>query len=522
MINVSDDNKAMCCGCGACADVCPRKCLEMKTDKEGFLYPNVDEANCVNCGMCDIVCPIANVKKEKTSCDSEPIAIGGWLKDEDTRKDSSSGGAFSLFAKYIIKQNGVVYGCGLDEDLYPRHMAATTLDELGKLRGSKYVQSDTREIFVDIKKLLDNGRYVFFVGTPCQTAALDSFLGKKRDNLYKCDFICHGVPSPQVFKDYIKYLEEKYDDKVVGFRFRNKDRKWNSSGMQMGTRVFFARKEEKSFAPAFKDPYMNGFLDDVYLRPSCYECSFKTMPKNYTDFTIADFWGVDDVNKNLNDGKGTSLILIHTEHGKKLFDAISSDFFYEEVEYASAIRRNQSIIKSVEKNSKRENFFEDYEKKEFSKLKSKYMSAIGWAVRKMMKIVFKKQFIRFAMVGVTNTLISYLINVFVLLCLSGQKWNYDYVVANIVAFILSVLWSFYWNNRCVFGKGNKEKNVGRKLLKSYMAYGFTGIILNNILSTVWIKLIGVSKYIAPLLNLAVSVPVNFYLQKLWVFTDKKK
>ncbi len=551
MINIID--KEDCCGCSACANACPTNCIAMIEDNEGFLYPKANEADCVSCGKCEKVCPIIqskeNNKDEKKIYYEKPKAVGGWIKDDEIRQDSSSGGAFTAFAKYILENGGVVYGAALCDDLVVRHIGIENINELARLRGSKYVQSCTGAAYKHIKLELESGRKVLFSGTPCQTSGLLTYLsGKNYDNLFLIDFICHGVPSPKVFSLYIDYLQKKYKDKITNFRFRLKDKNWNPIGLQLGTRIDFANKKSVRNYPAFKDSYMNGFLDDAYLRPSCYKCHAKLLPHKYSDITIADFWGVNKCYPELFDGKGTSLVLINNEHGDALLNLVDTDFEYKEVEFEKAVKRNPTIVNSAKKNSRRNKFFKDLEKKSFGYVRLKYMTAFSWGVHKtiniawkILKSIIKKvvgtglkiahinwtedkweaffQFVKFAMVGVSNVLVSYSINICALLfqhtVFPGFKW--DYIAANITAFLLSVLWSFHWNSRKVFGVNDSLSEKLKSLLKSYMSYAFTGLILNNLLSTFWIHVVGVSKFISPLLNVPIAMPVNFFILKKWAF-----
>ncbi len=540
--------------------ICPQKCILMEEDQEGFRYPKIDIDKCVGCNLCEKVCPIARKKDlYERNEEKRPRAIGGWHKNEAVRFESSSGGAFTLFAEYVLEQGGVVYGCTLEEDFHAKHISVECLEDLKKLRGSKYIQSDIIDIYRKVRENLDKGRKVLFVGTPCQCAGLNSFLkvsgdlgNNKSTNLYTCDFICHGVPSPRIFKSYVKYLEEKYQDKLVTFRFRNKDKGWNPTGLQMGTESGFLQIGKKRFAPAFRDAYMNGFLDDLYLRPSCYNCEFKCLPKYYSDITIADFWGVKKVDPELYDGKGTSLVLFHNEHGQELFDIVKEHFFYKEVDFDASILKNKSLIRSAAYHPNRGKFFYEYECKSFDKVMKKYMSAFSWASHKVAKLIWsymKKniktilkpilrvlhqswddskwegffQFVKFSLVGVSNVAVSYTINVSTLFLLRQLGLLFDYVIANITAFVLSVLWSWHWNSRYVFHSDQKEKNWRIKtLVKTYISYAFSGIVLNNVLATLWIQVLGISKYVSPLLNLPFSMPVNFFMQKLWAYKEKRK
>ena len=551
MVSIYNDDKAKCSGCGACKQACPVNCIHMQRDDEGFEYPTVEPDSCIECGKCKNVCPMINDIGNMSQFD-HPRAVGGYHKDEEVREDSSSGGAFTLFAEYIIRNGGIVYGCSLDSSMKAVHIGVDDMDGLGKLRGSKYVQSSIGNIYKEVRENVLNGRLVLFVGTPCECAGLVTYLDNRvYANLYLCDFICHGVPSPMVFEKYIDSLETD-NGSVKDFRFRNKDKGWNQSGLQQGTRIEFESGNTIRNHPAYRDNFMNGFLSDIYLRPSCYECHFKELPKNYADITIADFWGVDKCAPKLNDGKGTSLILLNTEHGNKLFETVRDKFEFEEVELKDALRKNKTIYKSAVENRCRNAFYKCLSEEGYDKASRRFLSTLSWAVNKVGRILWGVierivkavlgpimckidsswdeakweglfQFIKFAMVGVTNSVISYSINLLTLLCLRNANLEYDYIIANIVAFLLSVLWSFALNSRFVFEeKKGEERSKWKALVKTYASYAFSCIILNNLLGTLWIKVFGISKYIAPLMNLVITVPTNFVLNKFWAYRTAKK
>jgi len=552
MIAIVD--KARCCGCGACAQACPVHCIDMRQDGEGFLYPAADAARCMACGKCERVCPI--LRADGASPDSgtvfeQPLAIGGRNRDEAVRQASSSGGAFSLFADRILAMGGVVYGAAM-RDGHVVHVCAGNAEELAALRGSKYVQSAIGDAYSEIEGHLKAGRPVLFTGTPCQTAGLASFLGRPWDNLYLVDFICHGTPSPKVFAQYLASLEAREGSKVVSFSFREKDRGWHESGLQMGTRVKFGNGSEIRRYPALRDSYMNGFLEDIYLRPSCYQCRFKVIPKHTADITIADFWGINRVLPQLNDGRGTSLLLIHNARGKALFDAVSDAFEYRECDWKAATAKNPTLVRSASVPPQREAFFEELEARGYDHVARKYLSTPRTVVSKGSRIIGGKlekliqfgvgvtmkvlpvektqatrdrltQFFKFCMVGVSNVAFSYTVNVITLLLINLVKpgLKYDYIIANVVAFLLSVYWSFFWNSRKVFHLKTRSKAQRRKaLLRSYLCYGFTGILLNNLLSTLWIEGLGISKFISPLLNLVFTIPLNYLTNKKWAFAVK--
>ena len=392
MINIQD--KANCCGCGACVQTCPVKCISMKEDSEGFLFPFVDESKCIGCNACEKSCPIiSSVEKlEEAAVFNVPKAYGGWIKDEKIRMDSSSGGAFTLFANYILKNGGIVYGAAMDEKLVCKHIGVETKAGLSKLRGSKYVQSIIGNVYSEIKEQLKAGRLVLFSGTPCQAAGLYSYLGKRKwNNLYVVDFICHGVPSPKVFADYMKYMGCKHKAKILSFKFRMKDRQWNPTGLQLGTGTGTGTGTGRIIRhfPGFMDPFMNGFLSDIYLRTSCYKCKFKLIPKYYSDITIADFWGVHKNYPKLYDGKGTSLVLINSLNGEKLLEKVESNFYYSRVDFDKAISKNKSLIRSAKPSIKRDSFFRDYQKKSFNYVRKKYMNPFAWGMHKIKAVINK-------------------------------------------------------------------------------------------------------------------------------------
>ena len=561
-----------CCGCSACAQICPKSCIRMEADEEGFAYPKIDEAVCIRCGRCDRACPVLARRAEggrsgqQTAAAAEdrsgqqaaaredvyPRAVGGWIADDEIRARSSSGGAFTALAKRVIGRGGVVFGAAMGDDLVVRHIGVSREEKLDALRGSKYVESRIGTVYQEVRDLLAQGREVLFSGTPCQCAGLRAFLGKDDKALITVDFICHGVPSAKVFRSYLDQLEEDLGEKIISFRFRLKDHGWRATGQQLGTQIRTASGKMIRRYPAFADPFMNGFLDDAYLRRSCYQCAFKQMPKRESDITIADFWGVRGVDQKLDDGKGTSLLLIHSEKGERLFGELQETFVSRDCGYEEAIRRNQSLIRSAELPARRGRFFAAYRSKPFKRVQRKFMNPVAWASHKAPSILWNLfaglvrkvmgallgvahirwseeqwagffQFVRFALVGVTNAAVSYLINVVTLLILhkTTSIW-YDYIIANTTAFLLSVLWSYYWNSRKVFVEDEPgERSVILTLLKTYATYAFTGIVVNNILSSLWINVLHVSKFAAPLLNIPFTVPINFLVMKKWAYAKKK-
>ena len=525
MIDISPHNKVQCCGCAGCAQVCPAHCIVLEPDEEGFLYPRVDVDACINCGRCEAVCPVIARRSTSDSRENDPSqthAFGGYHADADVRQDSSSGGAFTMLAEWALSQGGVVYGCALDEHMVARHQRVADAADLSKLRRSKYVQSDTRGIYASVRKDLRDGRRVLFVGTPCQVAGLRTFLGKDYPTLLTCDFICHGVPSPRVFADYLRSVEKRHGSTIQTYRFRTKDKGWSSSALQLGTEAILASGVRVRNYPAFRDSFMCGFLCDLYLRPICHDCPFKELPRHDADVTIADFWGVRKDYPELDDKRGTSLLLAHSDKALGFLQQVDSGFTLVECSVPKATRANVMLTTSTPYNAKREDFFRVYRREGYEAAERKFLGAHHWFFRKVALVLggngLIAQAIKFCMVGVTNFAISYLINLATLWILRPLDWQYDYVIANIMGFLLSVLWSFYWNSHYVFGGEDKGKGFGLKaLLRTYASYAFTGLVLNNVLSTIWISVLGLPKWVAPILNLPFSVPANFLLSKLWAY-----
>lgn len=382
MINIRDKSK--CCGCSACINKCPKDAIIMVEDKNGFKYPQVDMDKCINCGLCEKVCPYNN-EYDKKEAFEKSIAYGGWNKDENIRATSTSGGVFTNIAKHIIEKNGIICGAVYDKDLKVVHDLVDNLEDLKKMNGSKYVQSDLKDNFRKIKEKLDKGVYVLFSGTPCQVSGLNSFLGKEYDNLYTCDIVCHGVPSPKVFEKYKKELEKENKSKLVNLNFRDKTTGWQ--GYCLSTKF----NNEKTYSvKASQTSYMKAFLSDIDLRESCPTCKFAKLPR-YTDFTLGDFWGVDECYPNLNlDNKGTSLILVHTKKGDDLLNNLK-DIHIQKCDLNKAIKGNSSILKHLPAHKNRDVFFKELDKDNLNILVEKYTKVpIYKKIIKKIKNIIKK------------------------------------------------------------------------------------------------------------------------------------
>lgn len=349
-----------CMGCHSCMNICPVSCISMVSDIEGFLYPEVDNNLCVRCNKCVNVCPIIN----KRIIANTPNAYACINRDEGIRLDSSSGGIFTLIAEKIISEAGVVFGAMFNNEFELVHQYVDKIEDLSKLRGSKYVQSKINNAYKLAQNFLNSGRTVLFTGTPCQIAGLYSYLPRTYSNLLTIDFICHGVPSPRLWRKYIRFREDKADiDKI---NFRRKNNGWKQFS------VSFIFKDNTEYRKIFKkDLYMRAFLRDICLRPSCYRCEFKTLNRQ-SDFTLGDFWGVGNILPEMDDDKGTSLVLVNSVEGNKIFDFLTPRMIFVKVNMDEAIKYNSPAIKSVPQNPKRQQFFNDLEIFEFDKLVNTY------------------------------------------------------------------------------------------------------------------------------------------------------
>ena len=340
--------KADCCGCSACQHSCPKGCITMAADSEGFLYPQVDEAACVNCGLCEKVCPILTKMKAPTGAVS---AYGAYISDDKIRKGSSSGGVFSVLAQAVLDRGGMIAGAAFDEDFSVRHVLVETEEELNRLRGSKYVQSRMEDTYPRIREELKRGRLVLFTGVACQVAGLKAFLGRDYDNLYTVDVLCHGVPSPKVWQHYCREQEATYGQKMTNVFFRDKRNGWRkySLSMQFGSAGEYSR-------PAAVDDYLQVFLGDICLRPSCHSCRFKEFPR-LSDLTIGDAWGIEKHMPDLDDDRGTSVVLANSSKGQSLWDTVVGDLVFRPGELDILLPRDADSRRSVKPHPNRSRFF---------------------------------------------------------------------------------------------------------------------------------------------------------------------
>lgn len=338
---IQTHNPSDCCGCRACEQVCAHKALRFEEDKEGFLYPALDASLCVDCGLCGKVCPM--MQPEKVQHEEGTAYVAQNLKQEDL-KTSSSGGGFVAIAKFVLAQQGVVYGAAYQDGPVVAHERVDNISGLERLKGSKYVQSDTRNVYTQIKKDLRDGRWVYFTGTPCQVAGLRLFLRKEYENLITSDLICHGTPSPRIFQNTVEHIEKKMDADFEDYSFRDKRvRGWSCSSSSSSYKNHATGKEIYLNYSKDMEAYFKAFISGHLMRMNCYKCPFANSHR-CGDITLADFWGVRKKMPDFpNIHKGVSLLIVNSVKGERLFGQIKDDFYVRSVSMEDAIETNANL-----------------------------------------------------------------------------------------------------------------------------------------------------------------------------------
>lgn len=333
-----------CCGCGACLNVCPKNAISFREDAEGFAYPSVDEGKCIDCSLCVKVCPVLSPDVERL-----PLKVyAAKNRDLQERIQSSSGGMFLPLAREVLRLGGQVFGVEFSEDFRSaRHACASDADGVKRFSGSKYIQSDTGRTYSQTKMFLENGVPVLYSGTPCQIAGLRKFLRKDYENLYTVDLVCHGVPSPGIWR---RYMDETAPEGTASVNFRDKVTGWKRFSLVMkdsSGKVLFSQREDENV-------FMDGFLKNLYLRPSCYRCPARK-GRSGSDLTIADYWHLKKTLPDFDDNTGVGLVLVNTAKGARLFDSV--DFERVETPYAPAFAGNPAIENDFRPLKGREEFF---------------------------------------------------------------------------------------------------------------------------------------------------------------------
>lgn len=365
MIQITDKSK--CCGCNACGDICPKDAITFKTDIEGFWYPEVNMERCIDCGLCEKACPELHINELKKNDYERPVTIAAINKNMRVRWDSTSGGAFSALADVMYAQGGYVSGAVYNENFSVSNFISDNPENLAKLRSSKYLQSYAEGLYKKVRDLLRKGEKVLACGTPCQMAALRSFLRKDYDNLIIVDFICRGVNSPKVYRKYLDSLERRYEGKVVYVKAKSKELGWRNL-----TRKVVFDNGKVYYGVRMDDDFRRGYHTNVFCRHSCYVCQYKGFPR-MADITIADYWGIEKVDKNLDNNIGTSMILLNSKKGEAYFDLVKDKLEWEYTKFESILQGNIALRKPIEPAKiNREQFFEDLDKGTFDDVVQKY------------------------------------------------------------------------------------------------------------------------------------------------------
>ena len=365
---------ARCTGCGACASGCPRGAIAMERDKEGFSYPVIEPDTCIRCGHCTAICPILHGREPKPL----PAAFAAWNRDDSIRRDSTSGGAFTALADYVLEGGGIVYGAAFDGRQHLRHVACFRKEDLWRLRGAKYVQSDLGETFQEIRTALES-RTVLFSGTPCQVDGLYRYLGRRPENLVTCDLVCHGVPSPGVWEDMARSIEQRRHKGLQAVRFRNKVTGWKNSHF---TTVYDDGSVDS--APLFRTEYGRAFGRALFLRPSCHRCAYTNLNRP-GDFTLGDFWGLRPDELPEQQEKGVNLLLVNTAHGSHIFDQLPLGRQAFPIE--RAVAGNPRLASPIEQPPDRTAFFAAYALEPFDQVRKKFCALPPLPVRVAGKVL---------------------------------------------------------------------------------------------------------------------------------------
>lgn len=372
-----------CTGCEACANRCPANCISMVEDAEGFLFPEIDNSKCIGCELCEKTCPVLSpIPIHKTQEDVKVYAL--IHKDDEIRSHSSSGGAFSAVADYVLARGGVVFGAAFDEKFEVKHICVDKPEELYRLRGSKYVQSRIGDTYRQAKEYLKQARLVFFTGTACQTSGLLGYLGRDYENLITQDLICHGVPSPLAWRKYIDLYQRRAKSKVEHIFFRDKKFGWHNWHVH-----FRFRNGENYRLSQQNDMMVSAFLTGSCSRKSCYDCPFKQKYR-LADITLADYWGIEKIAPELDDDKGISSIYVNSPKAQKLLEAIADRVFLREMDLDTAVAHNVAMIESEHLVRDRDGFLRDLRRKPFDMVYGKYVEEadlvkkIKWTARRIL------------------------------------------------------------------------------------------------------------------------------------------
>lgn len=351
MIYIED--KKNCCGCHACANICPKQCIKMVEDEEGFRYPSVDIESCVNCSMCEKVCPIQNVGAADESFCQKAFVVQN--RDEKVLRESTSGGAFSAIAKYVLDQGGVVFGVQLNENFEAEHGFVEKYEDLKRFRNSKYVQSNVGDAYREAKSFLTQGRKVLFSGTGCQIEGLFNYLKKPYGNLYVVDVVCRATPSPLVLRKYLEMQQEK-GLSLMDVKFRDKYHGYKYSNMSL-----FTKNNRDYHEGIDTDVYLRAFFSGMSIRPSCTECKFRRVHRR-SDMTIWDCFTIDNFSKELDNDKGATRIITHSSRAEEILNSLHSELKIVEIDFNKAIDGVRELVDGPQMHPCRDEFFADLNK----------------------------------------------------------------------------------------------------------------------------------------------------------------
>jgi acetyltransferase-like isoleucine patch superfamily enzyme/coenzyme F420-reducing hydrogenase beta subunit len=378
MIQISD--KKDCCGCNACGDICNHDAIQFTTDIEGFWYPEIDKEKCTNCGLCNKVCPVIHATELKKNDLEQSICYAAEHKNLEVVFDSTSGGAFSALADIMYKEKGYVGGAISNNDFSIRHYISNDKKDLPKLRSSKYLQSDLSGFYKEVKQILVNGEKVLVCGCPCQMTALRAFLQKDYDNLIIADFVCRGINSPKAVRKYLDTFEERYGSPIVYTKAKSKEYGWRNltfKAVLANGKTYYETKDENYFT--------KGYLHtNVFSRPSCYDCQFKGFPR-IADITLADYWGIEKIDKTMDKDLGTSLVMINSQKGQVYFEKAKQRLNYIQTSFESILQGNPALLKPLNPPLvDRVQFYKDLDEMTFSEVALKYL-------KKTKKQIIKEQ-----------------------------------------------------------------------------------------------------------------------------------
>ena len=350
MLNLTD--KKACCGCGACTQACPLNCIKLEAEREGFWYPAVDRERCVECGACEKVCPMLHPGDKP----EEITVFAAYCPEKKVRETSSSGGIFPLLAEMVLANGGAVFGAAFDTDYSVHHIMITSREELPRLKGSKYVQSVMDDSYRQAEEQLRFGLPVLFTGTGCQIAGLRSYLRREYENLFTVEILCHGVPSPRAWQTYLNHQRETFGSPVQTASFRCKDTGWRryAAMLKFENGQVYCR-------PHGEDAYSRLFLSEICLRPSCHDCRFRES-RSGADLTIGDAWGIERWMPELDDDRGTSVVIVNTPRGRTMMKGIEDRLQFRRGDPDVILSCNMVYRKSVRPHPNRRKFFDALEK----------------------------------------------------------------------------------------------------------------------------------------------------------------